>query len=65
VADPAEDALVPSAACGLYPDGRAAPGRVLASLLRRPQDLPGVLRIARQSAQALKALRLAVTRATA
>ena len=39
--------------------------RVLASLLRRPQDLPGVLRIARQSAQALKALRLAVARATA
>ena len=65
VADPAGHALVPSAAVGLDADGRPAPTRVLASLLRRPQDLPGLIRIAGQSRRALAALRLAVARATA
>ena len=65
VADPAEHALVPSAAVGLNPDGSAAPLRVIAALLRRPGDLPGVVRIALQTRSALGALRLAVAQARA
>jgi hopanoid-associated phosphorylase len=65
IADPSGDALVPSAALGLNPDGTPAPARVLAALLRRPQDLPGLLRIALQSRRALARLRLAVARASA
>lgn len=65
IADPWSDALPPAAAVGLHPDGRPAPGRVLAALLRRPQDLPGLLRIAGQTRRALMALRLAVARARA
>lgn len=65
IADPAEHALVPSAAVGLNPDGSAAPQRVIAALLQRPGDLPGVVRIALQTRSALGALRLAVAQARA
>jgi hopanoid-associated phosphorylase len=64
VADGPEDVLPEAAAVGLNPDGSPAPGRVLRALLRRPGDLPALLRLARASAAAHAALRhtLASTR---
>jgi len=57
VADPA-DAVVPRAALvGLDADGRAAPGRVLLALLRRPGELRPLLRVAADARTALAALR--------
>lgn len=60
VADGPQDAVPRAAVVGLKPDGSAAPGRVLAALLRRPTELPALLRLARASAQAHAALRLAL-----
>ena len=57
VADGPDDALPQAAAVGLNPDGTPAPWRVLAALLRRPGDLPALLRLARASAKAHTALR--------
>ncbi|MBS7790477.1 nucleoside phosphorylase [Roseococcus sp. SDR] len=57
VADGPRDVLPEAAAVGLNPDGSPAPGRVLRALLRRPQDLPALLRLARASAAAHAALR--------
>jgi len=57
VADGPCDVLPEAAAVGLNPDGSPAPGRVLAALLRRPGDLPALLRLARASAKAHAALR--------
>ena len=49
---------VPSAAlAGLAPDGGTRPLSVLAALLRRPQDLPGLVALARAQGRALGALR--------
>ena len=56
VADAAGDALPRAATLGLHPDGSPAPLRVLGALLRRPTDLPGLLRLARASARAHAAL---------
>lgn len=56
VADTADEALPPAAADGLDEAGNPAPWRVLRALLRRPQDLPGVIRLARRSRTALAAL---------
>lgn len=56
VADTAQEALPPAAAQGLDEHGNPAPWRVLRALLRRPQDLPGLIRLARRSNQALRAL---------
>lgn len=62
----AADAAVPlSALAGMTPEGEVAPGRVLISLLRRPGDFPGLLRIARHSATAMKRLHLAAKALTA
>jgi hopanoid-associated phosphorylase len=57
VADGPDEALPRAAAIGLNPDGSPAPGRVLAALLRRPAELPALLRLARASAKAHAALR--------
>lgn len=57
VADGAGEALPRAASVGLNPDGSPAPGRVLAALLRRPGELPALLRLARSSATAHAALR--------
>lgn len=57
VADGPQDVLPEAAAVGLNPDGSPAPGRVLAALLRRPGDLPALLRLASASAKAHAALR--------
>ncbi len=56
VADGPGEALPRAAAVGLNPDGSPAPGRVLAALLRRPRELPALLRLARASAAAHAAL---------
>lgn len=56
VADTAMEVLPRSAALGLTPEGRPAPGRVLLSLMRRPRELPALIQVARQSRRALAAL---------
>ena len=56
VADPAGEALPPAAAMGLDAAGNPAPWRVIRALLRRPQDLPGLIRMALRSRAALSAL---------
>jgi len=57
VVDPAHRALPPAALAGLGDDGRRRPIAVAAALCRRPQDLPGVLRLALDSLAALASLR--------
>jgi len=56
IADTADEAVPPAAAHGLDEAGNPAPLRVMLGLLRRPQDLPGVIRLARRSRAALSAL---------
>lgn len=56
VADRAADAVPPAALRGLRPDGSADLPGVLASLLRHPGQLPGLIRIGRSSRRALRAL---------
>ncbi|WP_207537190.1 phosphorylase family protein [Sabulicella rubraurantiaca] len=65
VGDPADAAVPPSALAGMTAEGEVAPGRVLLSLLRRPGDLPQLLRIARHSRSAMARLRLAARALTA
>lgn len=60
VGDTAHEALPPAAAHGLDEDGNPAPWRVLRALLRRPQDLPGLIRLARRTGTALAALKPAI-----
>lgn len=57
VADTALEALPPAAAAGLDEAGNPAPWRVLRALAGRPQDLPGLIRLALRSRAALAALR--------
>ncbi len=64
VADTADEALPPAAAQGLDEAGNPAPLRVMAALLRRPQDLPGLIRMALRSNAALRALRSVATEAS-
>lgn len=61
IADPANRGLPPAALVGLHPSGRAAPGRVLASLLRQPGQIPDLVATARDTRRALVALRTALT----
>lgn len=56
IADTADEALPPAAADGLDAAGNPAPWRVIRALLRRPQDLPGLIRLALRSRTALAAL---------
>lgn len=56
IADTAGDELPPAALVGLDEEGRPAIGAVLLSLLRNPLQLPALLRVARRSDIALKAL---------
>ena len=56
VADTAGEALPAAAAMGLDAAGNPAPWRVIRALLRRPQDLPGLIRMALRSRAALSAL---------
>jgi adenosylhomocysteine nucleosidase len=56
IADPAARELPPAALLPLAGDGRPALGQVLASVMRRPQQLPSLLTVAREARQALQAL---------
>lgn len=56
IADPAARGLPPAALVPLRPDGKPAVGQVLASVMRRPQQLPTLLGVAREARQALAAL---------
>lgn len=56
VADPASRALPPAAVNGLDEQGAPALGRVLASVLRQPGQIPALLRLAGDTRQALFAL---------
>jgi adenosylhomocysteine nucleosidase len=56
ICDPADFALPPAAFVGLDAAGRAAPGPVFLSLLRRPGQLGALLRLARHTRAALKSL---------
>jgi adenosylhomocysteine nucleosidase len=60
VADPAARGIPRSVFAGLAPDGSARPLAVMGALLRRPWELPGVIRVGLDSAKALAALRSAV-----
>ncbi|HYL33283.1 MAG TPA: nucleoside phosphorylase [Stellaceae bacterium] len=61
IADPADRSLPAAALVGLHPSGRAAPGRVLAALLRQPGQIPDLIATARDTRRALTALRAALT----
>jgi len=56
IADPATRELPPAALVPLGGDGRPLLGQVLASVLRRPQQLPTLFGVAREARQALQAL---------
>jgi hypothetical protein len=56
IADPAVRELPPAALVPLAADGTPALGPVLASVLRRPKQLPTLLTVAREARQALQAL---------
>lgn len=60
IADPASRGLPPAALAGLHPSGHAAPGRVLASLLRQPGQIPDLIATAYDTKRALAALRIAL-----
>lgn len=60
VADPAARGVPAAALVGLTPSGRAAPGRVLAAVLREPGQLPDLVATARDTRRALAALRAAL-----
>jgi adenosylhomocysteine nucleosidase len=56
IADPATRELPPAALVPLGEDGKPLIGQVLASVLRRPRQLPNLLTVAREARQALQAL---------
>ena len=56
IADPATRELPPAALVPLRADGKPMLGQVLGSVLRRPQQLPSLLAVAREARQALQAL---------
>ncbi|SDV49907.1 Phosphorylase superfamily protein [Chitinasiproducens palmae] len=57
VIDEARRSLPPAALAGMRSDGSASVWPVIAALLRRPHDLPGLLALARNAAHARRALR--------
>jgi adenosylhomocysteine nucleosidase len=63
VADPAHQALPAAARVALDAAGRVRMLAVAAALLRRPGDLPALLRLARQSGAGLRTLRSVAVRA--
>jgi len=56
ISDRLEDDLPPAALVGMRPDGGMAPGAVLASLARRPGQLPTLIRTGRQAGRAFAGL---------
>ncbi len=60
IGDPAGRSVPRAALAGHMPDGRTRALPVVAGLLRRPRDLAGIWRLARETNRALSALRAAV-----
>ena len=56
ISDDARHVLPPAALVAMKPDGGIALGRVLASLLRHPLQVPGLIRTARTSNKAFREL---------
>ena len=56
ILDPSELDLPPAALAGMTPDGETRAGAVLSALMRRPQDAPGLARIAVAHRKATAAL---------
>lgn len=61
IVDAAGVSLPPAALAGMTPDGATQTGPVLRALLRRPQDIPGLVGIGIADSKARKALRRAAT----
>lgn len=61
IADPAERALPQAASDVIGADGAPRLGRVLKNLMKRPGDLPGLIKVGQDSATAHKALGRALT----
>jgi len=61
IADPADRAIPAAALYGIAPDGTRRPLAVLLRLILRPADLPPLIRLARDSAAALRQLRRVAT----
>jgi hopanoid-associated phosphorylase len=57
ISDEADATLPPAALAGMRPDGGIAIGAVLGSLLRKPRQLPALLRTGRDAGVAFQALR--------
>lgn len=57
ISDTAHETLPPAALVGMNPDGSMALGKVLASLARRPGQLPALIRTGRNAEAAFRALR--------
>ncbi len=57
ISDPAGTTVPKAALRGMSRDGRRRTGAVVAALLRRPAELPGLIRLRRDSARGLAALR--------
>ncbi|WP_374148121.1 phosphorylase [Sphingomonas sp. 28-63-12] len=56
ISDTAHETLPPAALVGMNPDGSMALGKVLASLARRPGQLPALIRTGRSAELAFKSL---------
>ena len=56
ISDTAHETLPPAALVGMNPDGSMALGKVLASLARRPGQLPALIRTGRSAEAAFRAL---------
>lgn len=56
ISDTADRSLPPAALVAMKPDGSIALGRVLLSVLRRPSQIPALIRIGRESEKAFAAL---------
>ena len=56
ISDDAENGLPPAALVAMKPDGSIAIGKVMASLLMRPQQIPDLIRTARDSEAAFAGL---------
>ncbi len=59
IADPSVRTIPVAALAGMAPDGHRRPLAVLGRLLSRPQDLPGLIRLAGDSAAAMRSLTVA------
>lgn len=62
IGDPAGRSIPRAALAGLAPDGRTRALPVIAGLLRRPGDLAGIWRLAKETSRALASLRNVVDR---